>query len=324
MFHYPDGRRTLAARQHSFGWFLTRFAAEADHKRMTVERREGHFASKAKSSPQTDDADLFYQTWTTPTSRATLVLTHGLGEHSESYWKVADDLAKLGYDVIAWDLRGHGRSEGKRGHVDAFEDYSHDLAQLLRYLKKSNHLTKPFVLMAHSMGGLVQFKYLISDEYSANPQPVAAVFSSPLLDVALAVPALKDAAAKLTFKIWPSLTLDNGIQDEDLTRDPEWLKTYPKDTLRHSRTSPALYFGMLDAMKDVKNNAAKVLLPLLIQAAGHDKVVSTPAIQSLYAQLGSSDKELIVYDESYHEIFNDLDRAEALSDLDQFLKRVIA
>ncbi|RYZ76659.1 MAG: alpha/beta hydrolase [Proteobacteria bacterium] len=290
---------------------------------MTVERREGHFASRAASSPNRGEADVFYQTWTTPAARATLVLTHGLGEHSESYWKVADDLARIGYDVIAWDLRGHGRSEGKRGHVDQFEDYSHDLAQLLQYLKKSKHLTKPFVLMAHSMGGLVQFKYLISNEFASGPQPVAAVFSAPLLDVAMAVPVLKDAAAKLTFKIWPSLTLDNGIKDEDLVRDPEWLKTYDKDTLRHSKTSPALYFGMLDAMKDVQQHADRVQLPVLVQAAGHDKIVSTPAIQGLFAQLGSSDKELIVYDESYHEIYNDLDRSEAISDLDLFLKRVI-
>lgn len=291
---------------------------------MKMERREGHFASRAKSSPHMGEADLFYQSWTTPGARATLVLTHGLGEHSESYWKVAEDLSKMGYDLLSWDLRGHGRSEGKRGHIDSFEDFSHDLAQLLKYWQGANYLTKPFVLFGHSMGGLVTAKYLISEDFKSGPQPKAAVLCAPLLDVALEVPALKDAVAKLAVRVWPSLTLDNGVQDEDLVRDPEWLKTYPKDTLRHTKTSPALYFGIMDAMKDVRTHADRIQLPILVQAAGADKIVSTPTIQTVFAKLSSNDKELIMYDESYHEIYNDLDRSEALKDLDAFLKRVLA
>jgi alpha-beta hydrolase superfamily lysophospholipase len=302
---------------------LTRFAAATDHSFMSIERREGHFHSRAKSRPQDEEAEIFYQTWSAPGARGTLVLTHGMGEHSESYWKTAEDFSRMGWNLIAWDLRGHGRSEGKRGHVDSFEDYSHDLAQFLKYLEKSGHLKTPFSLVGHSMGGLVTLKYLTSDEFESGPKPVAAVLSSPLLDVAMAVPALKDAAAKLAFKVWPSVTLNNGIRDEDLTRDPEWLKTYPKDTLRHDKVSPALYFGMFDAMKAVKENASRVELPILVQAAGNDKIVSTSATQQLFATLASSDKELIVYNDSYHEIYNDLDRAEVLSDLDGFLKRVM-
>ena len=289
-----------------------------------MERREGHFASRAKSNPHMTEADLFYQSWTTPSARATLVLTHGLGEHSESYWKVAEDLTAKGYDVLAWDLRGHGRSEGKRGHVDSFDDYSHDLAQLLRYWQKESYLKKPFALVGHSMGGLVTAKYLIGDDFASGPQPKAAILSAPLFDVAMAVPAIKDAAAQIAIKVWPSLTLDNGLRDEDLVRDPEWLKTYSRDTLRHTKTSPALYFGMKTAMQDVREHADLIQLPILVQAAGADKIVSTPMIQTVFANIGSTDKELIVYDESYHEIYNDLDRAEAFNDVDAFLKRVLA
>ncbi|MES2965697.1 MAG: alpha/beta fold hydrolase, partial [Bdellovibrionota bacterium] len=76
---------------------------------MPIERREGHFKSNAESFAE--DVELFFQSWTTPESRGTLVVTHGISEHSEAYAKTADDLCKLGWNVIAWDLRGHGRSE---------------------------------------------------------------------------------------------------------------------------------------------------------------------------------------------------------------------
>ncbi len=277
---------------------------------------------------------MFYQCWTpiskgekagVPAARATLVLTHGMGEHSESYVKSADSLAHLGWNICAWDLRGHGRSGGKRGHVDHFTDYSDDLSQFLLHLQKNGHLNQPFALLGHSMGGLITLKYLLDEMRggaSDDPKPQACVLSSPLLDVALKVPVVKEYAAKILNHIWPSLTLGNEIQYTDLTRDPEWLKTYEKDPLRHDKISPALYEGMTVTMKDVRSHADKITLPLGIFAAGHDKIVSLPATRLLFEKLGSAHKELVIYDESYHEIFNDLDRESVFRDVTAFLNSV--
>ena len=281
----------------------------------SLKRVEGHFLSRS--------TELFYQRWINPTARATLVLTHGLGEHSESYVKSAESIAKLGYSIIAWDLRGHGRSSGKRGHVDHFSDYTTDLSQLLLHLQKNGQLDQPFALLAHSMGGLITLKYLIEesrDGASDDPRPKACVLSSPLLGVALKVPVIKSLAADVLFKIWPSMTLANEIQYTDLTRDPEWLKTYPKDSLRHDKISPALYHGMNDAMADVLARADQVKLPIAILAAGDDKIVNVEVTKQVFEKLGSSQKMMKVYEGNYHEIFNDLDRETVFRDLDQFFK----
>jgi lysophospholipase len=283
----------------------------------TPSRSEGHFLSR--------QTELFYQSWTTPRARATLVLTHGMGEHSEAYVKSADALARLGWNVIAWDLRGHGRSAGKRGHVDHFTDYTGDLSQFLLHLQKNGQLPEAFALVGHSMGGLITLKYLIEeakDGASDDPRPKACVLSSPLLDVALKVPAIKDLAGRWLNHIWPSLTLYNEIRYTDLTRDPEWLKTYEKDPLRHDKISPALYQGMVDTMKDVAEHADEVKLPICVLAAGHDKIVSLPATRMMFDKLGSSNKKLIVYEDSYHEIFNDLDREKVFRDMSAFLSSV--
>jgi alpha-beta hydrolase superfamily lysophospholipase len=284
----------------------------------TITRAEGHFLSR--------QTELFYQSWTpSGSSRATLVLTHGLGEHSESYVQSAASLARMGYTIQAWDLRGHGRSAGKRGHVDHFSDYTTDLSQFLLHLQKNGFLSGAFALVGHSMGGLITLRYLVAESRegaSDDPKPAACVLSSPLLGVALKVPVVKEVASKILNEIWPSLTLSNEIDDADLTRDPEWLKTYDRDPLRHDKISPALYQGMTDAMKVVHDNIGAVKLPTCVLAAGQDKIVSLPETKLIFEKLGSQTKKMIVYEDSYHEIFNDLDREKVFQDLSAFLSSV--
>lgn len=285
-----------------------------------TERREGHFEGY-------QGVELFYQCWT-PMQAAqtpkcgTLVITHGISEHSECYAKTAERLNQYGYTVYAWDLRGHGRSEGKRGYVADFGDFAKDLDALLRYFAKTNRLSGPFALIGHSLGGLITLDYLLKNPL-ATPKPAASALSSPALGVALAVPPVKDFAARILNRVLPSLTLHNEIQYEDLTRDSEFLKGYGNDPLRHDKISPAVYLGMLDTMAFVNSHAADIQVPLLIQAAGHERIVSLPAIREFFSRLGSREKKLLVYEESYHEIFNDLDRETVFHDLDAFLRGAV-
>jgi alpha-beta hydrolase superfamily lysophospholipase len=286
---------------------------------MKIETREGHFKNRLQGS--TLEAELFYQSWTQPNAFATLVVTHGIGEHSENYAKAAESLNDLGWNVIAWDLRGHGRSDGKRGHVDRFTDFADDLSAFLSHLHRASLLTKPFALIGHSMGGLVVLDHLIRAKAEV-PTPMAAALSSPLLGVALKVPPAKDFAARVMNKVWPSITLFNEINHADLTRDVEHRLTYAKDPLRHEKISPALYLGMFETMAAVKATGDQITLPVLIQAAGQERIVSLPAIEEFFPTLGSKSKKLLVYKDSYHEIFNDLDRDQVFKDLNEFLLQV--
>ena len=225
----------------------------------------------------------------------------------------------MGWNVVAWDLRGHGRSEGKRGFVGAFNDYARDLGALLQFLESSDRLKKDFALVGHSMGGLITLRHLLG-ESDAEPIPRAVVLSSPLIGIGVAVPAIKDLAARFFSRALPSLTLHNEIRYDELTRDPDRLKGYDTDPLRHDKISPGLYLGMIESCEYVKLRAERLKLPILIQAAGKDKIVSLPAIRDFYEKIGSIDKGLVVYDESYHEIYNDLDREMVFRDMNAFLE----
>ncbi len=275
-----------------------------------IARREGHFEGYGGT-------ELFFQTWSLPENNETLVITHGMAEHSECYVHTADALVKLGWNICAWDLRGHGRSEGKRGFVGEFHEYAKDLALFLKFLRASDRLKDNFALVGHSMGGLISLRHLVDDDTTA-PRPKALALSSPLLGIGVAVPAVKSMAAKFLNKVIPTITLHNEIRYDELTRDMERLKGYDTDPLRHDKISPGLYLGMLENIEFVKQRADRLKLSTLVQAAGQEKIVSLPAIREFFPRIGAADKKLIVYDESYHEVFNDLDREDVFRDLDAF------
>ena len=64
-------------------------------------------------------------------------LVHGIGEHSGRYSSLAHHLAGRGYALLAIDLRGHGESEGKRGHIKSYTALMDDITLLLNEGRRS-------------------------------------------------------------------------------------------------------------------------------------------------------------------------------------------
>jgi alpha-beta hydrolase superfamily lysophospholipase len=300
-------------------WRLTRFSDFTHHHVMNIERREGQFKSRRYGRSN----ELFYQSWRTPQAHATLVITHGMSEHSDCYAQTANVLASSGYDVFAWDLRGHGRSEGKRGYVDRFDSFAFDLGEFLKYLRDEALLDKPFALIGHSLGGLITADHALHRD-AETPQANALILSSPAFGLTMDVPVIKDLAAHVLRRIMPTLTLSSEIQYPYLSHDPEWQKFYRSDSLRHDKIAPALYLGMLETMATAQSEALNLQSPILIQAAGDDRIVSLNATRAFFSKIGSSNKRMLVYEKSFHEIYNDIERDQVFADMQAFLGGVIA
>ena len=162
-----------------------------------------------------DGTDLLVRRWPArgSASWASVLLIHGLGEHSGRYEHVGDQLAAAGLDVEAFDLRGNGGSGGRRGHVDRWSQFHDDLAERLQAVR-GGASGRPVVLYGHSMGGLVVLGYLLTP----RPRPDLVVLSSPGLDSTLA--GWKKALAPVLGRIAPTLAIPNGIDGTTLSRDP--------------------------------------------------------------------------------------------------------
>lgn len=283
------------------------------------ERREGFFQGSSHNK-------LFLQIWNNPNARGSILITHGQGEHTDCYHRLvnyfAQDPVQNSWDFYAWDLRGHGRSEGKRGYVRQFSEYVEDFKIFVKEIRSNAKFNKgPVILLSHSMGGEVQLKALIE-----HPQliPSAQIYSAPLLGLSLEVPAIKKQASLWLNRFTPTVTLSNGIENGFLTRDPNIIAEYEADVLRHDRVSAGAFLGMVEGFDFIRQHASQLQGPILFQCPEEDPVVSTSAAKEVFALLGSEDKVLLTYGNgARHEMYNDIHRTEVFSDLKRYLDRFL-
>lgn len=229
-------------------------------------------------------------------ARGTLVIAHGLFEHALCYRDLAEYLAKeLDLDVVAFDFRGHGRSDGRRGVVRSFAELESDLLAALDFARGENP-GLPLFLFAHSNGGLVALRTLRDD-----PHGVAGmVLSNPAIKLAAHVPKWKLMVAGMLRHV-PNVTLNAGLPTEGLNFHPDYLAERLNDPLLHSRINARLYFGMRDAGAEVITCPSRIQAPLLYLVGGRDGVIDSRANLSYYNDIASPDKTLRYYPDLMHE-----------------------
>ena len=265
--------------------------------RGAVERDEGYW-------PAVDNEHLYWQAWFSgdkkASPRATVALMHGYGEHSSRYDHVAVALVRAGFNVIAFDARGHGRSTGTRGYVERFARYVDDMAVLKRRALDRWPETPLFVL-GHSNGGLIALRYALR-----KPDGIEGfLISSPLCGLAMKVPPPKKALAKLTSRLVPKLALPSGLTPDMVSAITEVVDNYRDDPLVFDIATTRWFAEATDAMEDLYRRASDLDQPFLFMVAGADRIVCSHTTENLFHRLGSLDRELEVFPELNHEILNE-------------------
>ncbi len=266
-----------------------------------------------------DGTSLFLRTWAgdAPAGELLFVL-HGYGEHSGRYDHVARHFAALGYNVAALDLRGHGKSGGQRGHVNAFSEWLDDTDAGLSAARKTYSQARSVTVVAHSMGGLVALRHLLERPGAFNRY----VVSAPFFGVAMPVPAWKSTLGKLMSRIYPGLSMPSGIPAEFVSHDPEIVAKYNSDELNHHVATARFYTEALASAAWVTDNLGKLATPGLWLVAGEDNVSDSRLMKAAHARITASTPRLIEYPGFYHEMFNEppADRARVFADVLAFLK----
>jgi alpha-beta hydrolase superfamily lysophospholipase len=246
--------------------------------------------------------------WPRRQAHGRIVIVHGLGEHAGRYAEVARALGEAGWSVAAFDLRGHGDSEGARGVLRSFDRHLDDLQAVLDVAGERLAGPERTVLLGHSMGGLVVIRHL----QVAGARPAAAILSAPWLDTAAPVPRWKRAAASVLRRLAPDLTLAQGVRAEWLTRDPERARAWREDPRVHDRISTRLWDGVRDAQKRARGTPLDPGLPLLVLVPGDDPLVSADATEAWVARCAGPQTRVARLAGGRHEPFHDLDRVGVL------------
>jgi len=226
-------------------------------------------------------------------------------------------LNEAGFAFVMPDLRGNGQSEGKRGHIDSFAQYTDDLKAALDYTRGQS--PKAHFLGGHSLGGLVAARVAID-----NPPDISGVFlSGAPFKLAFDPPAWKIILSRFLGGVLPSLQVGNELNLADLTHDKQIVERQRKDPCNHGKVSLNLYAELLKAQQDVMHRGGQLKLPLLILHGGADKINAVSGSEAFYSAAGSTEKQVLIYDEFYHEIFNEIGKEKVFSDLIDWLNSII-
>lgn len=254
-----------------------------------------------------DKLKIFYQKWM-PASEETkriLVIQHGIGEHSNRYENIIKKLANTNTGVYALDARGHGRSEGKRGHVNQFQEFVDDLSQLIDIAINENPNT-PVHLLGHSMGGLIASKFAL--EPTLQKKLSSLILSGSAFEIPTSIDMeIKKVAGEFVSFVLPALTLPSGLDSNLISHDKEVVRDYNNDPMVHGMISTQLATNMFKLGPSILKKADILRLPVFVLHGGDDRITSPRGSEKLFEKVSSEDKQLKIYDGAYHESMNETD-----------------
>ncbi len=249
-----------------------------------------------------DDLQLAYRNWlpASEAPRAAVALLHGYAEHGLRYSRVATALAdRHALAVHLIDFRGHGFSDGPRGHVDSFTDYHHDVDALLGAIRAA-HPELPTTMLAHSMGGLVATDYL-QTRGPARAGIRACALSSPYFGLRHAPRRITRLVASAVSRVAPRFSLGVDLAGSSLCSDPAIAAEHDLDPLVFSKATARWAHESLRAHRRVLARATTLDLPVLVLYGTDDCIASPTATAALVARLPRCEAEAL---DEKHEILN--------------------
>lgn len=276
---------------------------------MTLYKQSHHTTS--------DNKKLYKQEWMPEKDpKAIILYIHGLGSHGGrmDHWAKRFNELQLGF--ITYDQRGHGRSDMKRGKPTHFRFYVSDVREVMEEIRQE-YPNIQVVLYGHSMGGSIAINYVISTSYTAD----ALIVTSPWLKLKNPPSAGLRKLLKPLVKLTPWLTLSNGLDAADISRDPEEVRKYKEDPLVHNKISIGLFNSTYEAGYTALRNVYKINCPFLIMHGKGDKITSFRASEE-YVMNTSDRTTLKLWDDAYHELHHEPIRDEVFTFISEWLKKI--
>ncbi len=265
---------------------------------------EGRFDGK-------DGVSLFEESWRPTTqAKAVLVMVHGLKDHADRYAVLAEAAVEKGYAVYAFDLRGHGDSDGDRVWVDSFDDYLADLKIFLERVR-AKEPNKPLFLFGHSMGGAIVTLYTLTEK----PALAGLLLSAPALKPGEDVSGFLIGVTKMLGSLTPTLAVLE-LDDNAFSRDPQVVAEMKADPLVYQGKGPARTAKeLLKALARIDEAMEQLTVPLFIMHGTQDKLTNPAGSEALQQRAASTDKTLKRYEGLFHDLIHEPEKKQVMSDL---------
>ncbi|MGC9323198.1 MAG: lysophospholipase [Desulfomonilia bacterium] len=263
-----------------------------------------------------DGVSLYWKAWIPDKKPKALIhLIHGYAEHVDRYTNVVEELVPDGYAIFGTDHRGHGRSDGKRGHVNRFQEFIDDEHQFSQEVIRRKLPDTAYFILGHSMGSLIAMNYVEQHQQGIQGLVLSGTGSAPGTEI----PKILMTATNILSRILPAIHVKSPLPPEFISRDPAVVKAYVEDPLVYDVITPRLAQEMNTYVEIGASGVGALSLPVLIQLGSQDTAFSGQ--RELFEAFGSQDKTFKLYEGLRHEVYNELpdDRARVLADLHTWL-----
>jgi alpha-beta hydrolase superfamily lysophospholipase len=264
-----------------------------------------------------DEVELYYQLWLPSNHpRGVMTISHGVGEHSGRYMNLVCPLTENNFAVCGFDHLGCGKSVGQRGHIKSWEDFRSGLRTCLQFIQ-SRYPDLPVFLYGHSMGALIALEYI-----QQTPKGLQGVILSgtPIEPAGVRTP-IKELLAKLLSGIWPTFSIDLGLDPADLSHDPQVILAYKEDPLVQKFVSVRWGTEAISTQEHTAGRPDLIQLPVLFIHGSDDPLNLVSGVRKYFEQVSYPDKQLLIYEGSLHEPHNDLEHARVARDLIAWLEQ---
>lgn len=262
-----------------------------------------------------DSTELYYVKDMVDNPKGIIVIVHGFEEHLGRYNHITKRLNQEGYGIYRFDNRGHGRTKGEKGHIESFESFILDTDYIVNMAKRENSGV-PIFMLGHSMGGFITASYGIRYKDKLNGQ----IFSGAATTRASEVKGIKGSIFKLLNIAVPKFRIKNPISNT-LCSNERVVENYISDPLNLKDATLNFYVEFLVNGVDWLNMHMEAYnYPCLILHGSEDKIVSKDASINFYNKIQSLDKNIIIYEDLYHEIMNEKTKDKVIDDIILWLK----
>jgi alpha-beta hydrolase superfamily lysophospholipase len=241
-------------------------------------------------------------------ARAGIIMVHGLGDHTGRYKYLMKKFSENGFAFAGVDLPGHGRSDGKRGHIRSYRVTREMLDILIREYKKT-FPGVPVFIYGHSLGGGIVLDYLLNN----RPSVKGAIITSPWLKLSFEPPKFKVITARAMNYLIPSLVQPSGLVTDHMSRDKNVVEAYRNDPLVHNLISVSLFCSATTAAQSALKRAAEINIPLLMMHGSDDQITS-PGGSREFASANSK-TTLKIWEGGYHEIHNEAFKDDVFNEI---------
>ena len=249
-------------------------------------------------------------------ARAVILFVHGLGEHINRYNDWAGLFNKEGIVFTGVDLPGHGRSDGRRGHIKSFS-LLHEMIDILVESSRKTFPNVPIFIYGHSMGGGIVLDYLLRK----NPKIKGAIVTGPYLRLAFEPPKFKIILAAIMKNILPGLTQPTRLNASHISHDEAVVEKYKTDPLVHGMISVNLFYELAAAAKHSFLHASELTIPTLVIHGGDDLIISPEGSREFAGK--TSLAELKIWERSYHELHNESFKNEVFVFIMNWMNRIL-